>query len=94
MLLWSRWQTSSRGSRGLCCRAEKTTGQRGMLLPHEIAWKDACGLEALTRSHSPALRRRIEFTHRGLHRNSEDERTVKTACLNSDVTLWSLRPFG
>jgi hypothetical protein len=39
MLLWSRWQTSSRGSHGLCCRAEKTTGQWGILLPHEIVRK-------------------------------------------------------
>jgi hypothetical protein len=39
MLLWSRWQTSSRGSHGLCCRAGRTTGQWGILLPHEIVRK-------------------------------------------------------
>ena len=56
---------------------------------------DAFGLEALTRSHFTALRRRrVDFIPLGLHWNSEDERTVKTACLNSDVTLWSSRPFG
>jgi hypothetical protein len=39
MLLWLRWQTSSRGSHRLCCRAEETTGQWGILLPHEIVRK-------------------------------------------------------
>jgi hypothetical protein len=60
-----------------------------LLVPITIVRKRrACCLEALMRFHFPApLRRRIEFSHRGLHRNSEDERTVKTACLNSDLTL-------
>ena len=39
MLSWSRWRTSLRGSHGLCCRAERTTGQTGILLPHEIVRK-------------------------------------------------------
>jgi len=67
----------------------RPVGSTNPLIPITIVRKRrACCLEALMRFHFPApLRRRIEFSHRGLHRNSEGERTVKTACLNSDLTL-------
>ena len=88
MSLWSRWQTSSRESRGLYCRVVKSTGRYPTRLQHEIVRKDAFGLEALARSHFTALRRRIDFTHRGLHRNSKDESTVTTACLGTCWPNW------
>src|SRR3974390_74874 len=53
------------------------------------AEKTPYGVEALTRSHFTALRQRLELTHRGLHRNSKDERTVTTACLQPGRREWS-----
>src|SRR5271170_4217819 len=40
------------------------------------------------RSHFTALRRRLEVYPRGLHRNSKDERTVTTACLETCCPNW------
>src|ERR1039458_522354 len=86
MLLWSRWQTSSRGSHGLCCRAEKTTGQWGILLPHEIVRKrrlrlGSAGALPLSRTTTTAG----NFHPPRSARSSKDERTVTTACPQPDT---------
>ena len=46
---------------------------------------------AWKRSRAPTLPHYddgLKFTHRGLHRNSKDERTVTTACLETCWTNW------
>ena len=49
------------------------------------------GLEALALPLY-RTRRRLKFTHRGLHRNSKDERTVTTACLQPGTENGLQRP--
>src|SRR5271170_4274565 len=44
-------------------------------------------LEALTRSHFTALRRRLEFNHRGLHRNGKDEEQSQRRVWKPDVRI-------
>jgi transposase len=57
---WSPWQISWPASHGRCYPAEKTTDRTATGSQHpRPARKDACGLEALTRSHFTALRRRL-----------------------------------
>ena len=86
---WSPWPISWPASHGRCCPAEKTTGQTATWPQHrELVRKRRLRLGALTRSHFIALRRRLEPYSRGLHRNSKDERTVTTACLETCWTCW------
>src|SRR5579859_1642192 len=55
MWSWSRWPTSSRGSRGPCCRVDKTIDPQQIRLPYEIVWKGRLRLgsaDALPLSHT------------------------------------------
>ena len=77
---WSPWRTSWHALHGPCCRAARIqTCHRITARNRRLRRKSA------TRSHFTAPRRRLEFTHRSLHRNSKDERTVTTACLQPDT---------
>jgi hypothetical protein len=86
---WSPWPISWRASQGCVIQRRRlqTKQQHGHSIIDQRG-KDACGLEALTRSHFTALRRRFEITHQGLHENGKDERTVTTACLETCWTNW------
>ncbi len=85
---WSPWLTSWHASHGRCSPAEKTTGHTATWSQHEIARKRRLRLGSAHALHFTALRRRLEFTHRGLHRNSKDKRTVTTACLETCWPYW------
>jgi hypothetical protein len=55
--------------------------------------KDACSLEsAHALSAFPLHDDELRFTHRSLHRNSQDERTVRTAYLKPDPANGHHRP--
>jgi len=78
--LWSPLPTSSHASPGLYYPAEASTGHSCASI---AARKRRLRLGSAIASHVTAPRRRLELSHRSLHRSSNDEKTVTTACLKS-----------
>ncbi len=78
---WLRWRTSWHVSHGPYYRAEKTIGHYRASPQRELTGR-------VTAAHSWIRK----LTHRSLHRNSKDERTVTTACLQPDTDNGLLRP--
>jgi hypothetical protein len=85
---WWRWPISWPASHGRCSPVE-TTSQIATGSQHELARKDACGLEALTRSHFTALQRRLEVYPPRSAQKQQGRKNSHNGVSSACVRLWS-----